>query len=129
MADYSRAEVTVSYGATSALQTPDLEKTFTSVPTSPTKFKFLKFSAATGGGTTVDLGEFTTIQELYFYNSDSSNYVTGTYREDGDSGAADRTFKCVAGQWLKLVQLVPGNDLVCVANSSACVCEVLVIGT
>lgn len=129
MADYSRAQVDVSYGSTSALQDPEIERSFTSTPSSPTKNLHIRLSAATSGGTTLELGSFTTILEMYVKNHDTTNYVVGTYREQGDSAAADRTFKLIAGQWLKLVEVAPGNDLVLVANTAACVCEVLVIGT
>jgi hypothetical protein len=129
MADYSRDEVTVSFGATSALQDPDIERTFVETPSSPVEYIHRKVTAATGGGTSVTLSDFTTIVELFVKNHDDTNYVVGTYRELGDAAAANRTFKLAAGQWLKLVNVSPGTALTLAANTADCKCELVAIGT
>lgn len=126
MADYARSEVTISYGATSALQDPDFEKTLTSTPTSPTKFKQSKLSIATGAATTVPTSEFTVVQEVYVQNLDTTNYiiVSGT---DVDL-ANTYSFRLLAGEWIKLVRCSLSGVLV-QANTAACVVEVIIIGT
>jgi hypothetical protein len=74
MSDYSRSECQVSYGATSALQDPDLDKTLVSTPSSPTHYKHVKLTVGTSEEV-IDLSEFTTIQELYVKNHDATSFV------------------------------------------------------
>ncbi len=38
------------------------------------------------------------------------------------------TEKVLAGQWIKLVGLVPGSDLLLTSNTDTCECEVIIIG-
>jgi hypothetical protein len=212
---YSRSEVTVFYGSTSALDPVEIERSFTAVPSSPVKNMHVRLSAATGG-TTLDLSSFTTILECYIKNHDTTNYVVADGRSlkssktfatntlgfvDGGAGVADTitdtdsaflsaqylkagdyvvvtgcsdaignnvTFgpltaavagtitvptaqvitaeaaeaglvtmvgvspfseKILASQWVKLSAVYPANDLALTANTAACDCEILIIGT
>ena len=103
MANYARSSCELTYGATSALQDPDLERTFVSTPASPTHYKHFKLTVGTSEEV-VDLSEFTTVQEVYIKNHDATNYVLAkgrgltaskTYATnqlgfvDGGAGAAD----------------------------------------
>lgn len=129
MADYSRDEVTFEYGATSALQDPEISRSFVETPSSPVEYIHRRITAATGAGSTLTLSDFTTILGLFVKNHDSTNFVTGTYRELGDAAAANRTFKLSAGQWLKLVNVSPGTVLTLAADTAAVKCEVIANGT
>lgn len=128
MADYFRDEVFMSFGATSALQDPEIDRSFVETPTSPVEYLHRKPQCATGG-TSTTLSDFTTITALYVKNHDTTNFVIGTYRELGDSAAANRTFKLSASQWLKLVNVSPSTALSIAADTAACKCEILVVGT
>lgn len=127
MANYSRASVEISYGATSALQDPDFEKTLVSVPTDPTHYKQMKMTVATGGET-IDLSEFTAIDECYIENQDATNYVTAVYRTTADT-SNNNTQRILKGQWIKIALVHPATDLLLTANTAACICTVICIGT
>ena len=216
MANYARSSCELTYGATSALQDPDFERTFVSTPASPTHYQHYKLSVGTAEET-LDLSAFTTVQELYIKNHDSTNYVLAKGRVltssktfatntlgfvDGGAGAADTitdtdsafltaqyfkagdyavvtgcsdttannttfgpltaavagtitvptaqvtaeaaeaglvTMKChspftarIEGAdagWAKLTNVVPGSDLILIANTAACIVEVVAVGT
>lgn len=74
MSNYARSDCQVQYGASSALQDPDLDRTLTSTPASPTHYKHVKMTVGTSEET-VNLDEFTTIKELYVKNYDPTSYV------------------------------------------------------
>ena len=84
---YSRSEVTVFYGSTSALDPAEIERSFIGVPSSPVKNMHVRLSAATAG-TTLELGSFTTILECFIKNHDTTNYVVA----DGRALKSSKTF-------------------------------------
>ena len=103
MADFSRAEVVIEYGSTSALTDPEVSRTFVSTAASPTHQVHQRLTIGTSEET-IDLSAFTTIQELYIKNHDATNYVLAKGRVvtssktfatnelgfvDGGAGAAD----------------------------------------
>jgi hypothetical protein len=84
---------------------------------------------AATGGTTVDLGSFTTVTQILVKNKDSSNYVTATFRTTG-GGSNDQVLRAVAGSFIATGSVVTvANDLVLTANTAAVACEVCIIGT
>lgn len=125
MANYSRASVNISYGATSSLQDPDFDIDLISTPSEPSEFDVRKLSCATGG-TTIKYTNFSTIEELFIENQDSTNYVTVTYVTDAIAGS--QSIRVKAGQWVKLALVDDATDVVVTANTAACICRLIAIG-
>ena len=85
-----------------------------------TRYKKQEYLAATGG-TTVDLSEFGTIQDLVIYNRDSTNYVDTTHRTGTTAGTAQaQSARIDASKAVSLGDVTPGNDLILTANSADC---------
>lgn len=82
-------------------------------------------SCATGG-TTLDLGNFTTITSVFFRNTDTTNFVTVT----GQSNSVAFSLKVPASSgWFRIPEATPGADLTVTADTAACLCDVEVWGT
>lgn len=126
MAEYGSDSATVNYAATSALSPPDLQRTLTQVHASPTKFLAERVTTVTGGTTVASMANFTTIESLYVWNRDATNYVTFTYATGAASG---QTQKLLAGQWCKINSLTVATSLVFTANTASVIVDLLGIGT
>jgi hypothetical protein len=126
MAEYGADSVTVTYAATPTSSTTDLNRTLTQTHASPTKHMAERVTTATGGTTVATMANFTTIESLYVWNRDATNYVTFTY---GTAAAASQTQKLLAGQWCKINSLTVATSLVFTANSSSVIVDILGIGT
>jgi hypothetical protein len=127
MSEYARIETLVRRANTAAYFNDAVLQSFSFDPVSPTKFALLKVSAATAGGTTVELGNFTTIQAIVIKNEDTTNFVTATYRTLADA-ANDNKMKILAGRHCTILEGRPANDLVLVADTAICDCTIYIIG-
>lgn len=76
---------------------------------------------------TVELGQYSTINELIVKNLDPTNYVTATFRSAGN-GSTDNIIRIGAGKFAILPDVTPGNDLVLVANGAACLVRIAIAG-
>lgn len=81
------------------------------------------------GGTTIDLGAFTTVTQMLIKNKDSTNYVTVTFRTTG-GGGNDQVLNLPAGSFVATGSLITlASDLVVTANSSDVNLLVCLVGT
>lgn len=92
------------------------------------KTKYQTVSAVTGGGTTVDLAEFTTVSNMIIKNTDPTNPVNATFRTTGGA-ANNQVLTLVAGDWVKTGPVTVANDVVLAATGAACECELFIAGT
>ena len=91
-------------------------------------YEVRRVSAATTPGTTVDLGAYTNVTNIVVLNTDSTNYVDATFRTNG-GGSNDQVLRAVAGDFVKTGGGIgEAADLVLIANTAACVCEVFIAG-
>jgi hypothetical protein len=127
MADYARIRVRAEYSKNADYSSPKIDHEFTSQETTPSKYDFREVSAGTGG-TTVDLGAYTTIDDCIIHNLDSTNYVDATFRNTAN-GATDNIIRVDKGAILSVGELTVANDLVLTANGAAVNCEILLLGT
>ncbi len=79
------------------------------------------------GGITVDLGMFTTITSVVVQNLDVSNYVTFTATNDSASAAVAQRISPY--EFVKLCDVKVASDFTLAANTSSCMCIVVVAGT
>lgn len=86
-------------------------------------------SAATGG-TTVDLGHYTSVKNIIVLNKDTTNRVDGTFRTTGGSSnnqvlSADAR----GGMFMTGSRITVASDLVLTADTAACKCQVSILGS
>lgn len=91
----------------------------------PTEFSRWQVTAATGGGTTLELGTFTTVTAAIIANTDATNFVVVTT----GYGAATPAIYLPLGAHTILYNLTPSDDILIVADTAACICDVWVWGT
>lgn len=127
MSDYAKATCDLFYGATSAAADKIAARKLISEPPIPAEHLYQRLSAVTGGGTGIDQSQFLTIAELYLWNRDATNYVTITYT--CASTSISQQHKVIAGQWIKLVDVKITGSMNIIANTTACICEIWIVGT
>lgn len=123
MTDYAKIQVSYVYSANSDYSSPIQSRLFESEYT-PSEVLTSRVSAATGG-TTVELGSFTTPTVAIVKNTDATNYVTVTYTNAASSA---QSVVLLAGETSVLTDVKASADLVLTANTAACVCDVVVLG-
>lgn len=127
MADYAKYELTATYSENSDYSTPLFKRTFPTMTNTPTELKTLKVSCVTSSGTTIELTDlFTggTRAMLIVANRDATNYVTLVVRSLGN--AVSDSVRIYPGELYVNSAMDPAYDLVITADTSACICEVLV---
>lgn len=89
-------------------------------------YELRQVSAVITTGTTIDLGLFTTVTGLFVQNLDTTNFVEVRYTDQSNTNKQ----KLAAGDWM-WVPIVGGlsADLVIIADTAACLCDVLIVGT
>jgi hypothetical protein len=92
----------------------------------PDEFSVNTVEAATGGGSAVDVSEFTTVTYLGVYNTDGANFITVSF---DNAAAATVALKVLAGQVLIVPDVDPSASVTIVADTAACFCKTLVTGT
>lgn len=81
------------------------------------------------GGTTIDLGSFTTVTQILIKNKDASNYVDCVFRTTG-GGSNDMSLRVPAGSFIATgTTITIANDLVVTANTADVNLLVCIIGT
>ena len=92
------------------------------------RYEIRDISAATGG-TTVELGMYTTVTQIIVKNKDTANYVEATFRTTGGA-ANNQVLRVPAGSFCASGSAVTvASDLVLTANTAAVACEVCIVGT
>lgn len=122
MSDYLRIRTLVEFSEHSdyhRAQLSTLEATGT-----PDEWEFQKVDAAVAG-TTVELGNYTTVTHIVVENTDDTNYVTATHVFNALSVAA----RVSANSHIIIYGPTVASDLVLTANTAACTCRVWIAGT
>ncbi len=95
----------------------------------PHEFEKREVLAVTSAGTTIDLGMYTTIEDIVIYNHDDTNFVTATFRTNAN-GANNNIVEVEFGRSVNLGRRVTvANDLVLIADTADCECTVEIYGT
>jgi hypothetical protein len=130
MANYFKLKVGAIYLENSDFSRPKLQLDLdTYAPTTAVKYWSGIISASTGG-TTVELGNFSSILALVVQNKDSTNYVDmeWTYTDGAVADTANKQ-QLVKGGLLVLSGTVKvSSDLVFTADTAACDVEVTIVG-
>jgi len=129
MADYARIEMlgkvaeNTAFSPSKMVFDPD---NFTLL-SGADEFMHLETQADTGG-TTITFSQFATINFLGIKNTDGTNYVTATFRSAGNS-STNNILRIAAGGFLCVTDVTAANNLTLTANSSACDCQLIIVGT
>lgn len=126
MSDYFKLRIAPVYSHNSDYSDPEFAPKIADFEsTTVTKYWSTLISAATTG-TTLDLVNFTTVECVIVINRDTTNYVDLSYTSAGTSSKS----RIIAGGMFALAgTTTPSGDLVLTANTAACLCEVIVVGT
>lgn len=130
MAAYQEITVSAKFSSSSSLLPADEFKPDAYNPGAGTYrvATYNDISAATGG-TTIDLGAFTTVTQIIIKNTDATNYVEATFRTTGGA-ANNQVLRIPAGSFAATGSAITvASDLVLTANTSAVVCDVCIVGT
>lgn len=129
MAAYQKISVSAKFSEVSTFSpSKDWEPDAYNPGSGTYRYEMREVSAATGG-TTVDLGMYTTINNIIVKNKDTTNRVDGTFRTTGGSSNNQVLSAPAGGIFATGSRVTVANDLVLTADTAACVCEVLISGT
>ena len=128
MADYSKLNVSVTYSENSDYSAPKLKTRLDPFESTSSTHYEVQYREVGTSAETLELGGFTTIEYLVVKNKDATNYVTATFDSAGNS-TVDNILRVAAGKILVLTDVTPGSDLILQANTAACDCEVVIVGT
>jgi hypothetical protein len=87
-----------------------------------------RIEAALTPGTAINTSVLTSCTLLSVRNLDATNYVTLTWRSAGNSGV-DNIVRIQPGDIAHIQDVTAATNPTLVANTAACNCEVLVLGT
>jgi len=90
----------------------------------PDEWESQKVDAAVAG-TTVELGNYTTVTAIVVENTDGTNFVEVTHTYD----AVARVTYLPAGGHTIIYNPTAANDLVLTADTAVCACKVWIVGT
>lgn len=126
MTDYFRLRTWVQYSENSdyhdALQ-DELE--YTSTPTVGDTARKVSALTSGGGGTSLNLGHYTSVTAVVVENLDATNYVEIEHDYDGQAAVT----YLPAGAHTILYSPTPASDMSLTADTAAVTCKVWVIGT
>jgi hypothetical protein len=129
MAQFLKAKLDVVVSENSDYSDPELKSNWDPFELTPQSAEQTIVRVDTGGGDVITTtGRFTAVTFVAVLNTDSTNYVTATYRTAGGA-AVDQNVRIPAGGLLVLSDFTTANNLTLVANTAACVCKVIVAGT
>ena len=128
MSDSVRIRMSLEAAENESFSPKKLESNFDAyAPTAGTyRYEVRKVSAATGG-TTVDLGMYTTVLNIIVKNKDTTNRVDGTFRTTGGSSNNQVLSAPAGGMFATGSRVTVANDLVLTADTAACECEVAIL--
>jgi hypothetical protein len=123
MADYARIRVSVVHSPNSDYSDPDVNVVHETT-LSPTEWAHIQTQVLTGG-TTVELGSFTTVSYIVVHNADGTNFVSAAWT----ANAVANVQRIGPGQTLLIPkEATVANDLVLTADTAACDCEIYIAG-
>lgn len=125
MTQYSKVSIGVQVSDNSDMSSSTQLNALTYTPSTLSQTARYTVSAATGG-TTIDLAAFASVDYVVVKNKDTVNYVTLTFTTN--SGSAANSHRIVAGKVAIEPDVKVSGDLVLTANTSACECEVTIVG-
>jgi hypothetical protein len=122
MTDYARLRMIVETSEHSDYHQP-LRQEMVYEPT-PAEWQVMKLDVVVGG-TTVELGNYTTVTVCVVENVDTTNFVEITHTYDGTSVVT----YLPPGAFTMIYNPTAANDLVLTADTATCVCRIWVAGT
>jgi hypothetical protein len=128
MADYSRLSVAYTYSENSDYSAPKLKTNLDNYTSSASTHYEVQYREVGTSAETLEMGGFTAVEHVVIKNKDATNYVTCTWDSAGN-GSTDNIIRIAAGKFAVIPDLTPGSDLILTANTAACDCEVIVVGT
>ena len=129
MADYGKVEVEVTYSPNTDFTSPHWKQTFPRNTIRPCEGEIHLIQTAGGGGVTLALGNYTTIDLMIVQNEDPTNNVTATWTDE-DSDAGKNEVIIQPGRMLMVPRVkTPGDNLVLVALAGAPICRVIIMGS
>lgn len=129
MTDYARVRIDFEVSEFSDYGSPYIRPPQWSEALTPDEADYKgRVEAALTPGTTIATAFLTTCTLLAVRNLDATNYVTLTWRSAGN-GSTDNVVRIAAGDVFVTQDVTAGNDPNIMANTAACKCEVLVMGT
>ena len=123
MTDYAKIQVSIVYSPNSDYSSPIYHRLFESTYT-PSEVQIQRVSVATGG-TTVELGSFTTPTTVIVKNTDATNYVTAAFT---NAASSSQSQVIALGETAVFPDVKASGDLVLTANTAAVVCDVVILG-
>ena len=131
MADYAKLQIKGVFSKSSDYSDPVTKFSPAAYTVTPDEYFHCELEAATSGGTTLDTTILDSATLLVIKNNDATNYVTATFDNAG-MGGTNVSVRIHAGGYLVTTDFAPNASdpkLKLVANSSACECEVFIVGT
>jgi hypothetical protein len=125
VADYTRESITFRYSDSSDYSSPIIEETFVKERTTPTEVMRRRLSVASSGDSTITISDFTTIHSVFVTNTDATNYCTLTFASTDIASCKQRV---LAGETLKLTDVLGTTVLTLRANTAATIIDVIITG-
>mgnify|MGYP003128074614 FL=1 len=128
MADYAKLHVKGLFSKNSDYSDPKVSMAPAAYALTPDEYIHTELQADTSSGTTLTTSILSSATLLVVKNNDATNYVTATFRSAGN-GSTNNIVRIAAGGFLAVSDYTVANNLLLVANSAACECEVFIVGT
>lgn len=130
MANYQKIQVSAKFSEVSSFSpSKDWEPDAYNPGSGTYRYEMREVTAAISSGTAIDLGSYTTVNNVIVKNKDTTNYVSATFRTTG-GGSNDQVLRIPAGGFVALGSaLTIASDVTLTANTAPCACEVLISGT
>ena len=128
MADYAKLHVKGLFSKNSDYSDPKVSMAPAAYALTPDEYIHTELQADTSSGTTLTTSILSSATLLVVKNNDATNYVTATFRSAGNS-STNNIIRIAAGGFLAVSDYTVANNLLLVANSAACECEVFIVGT
>jgi hypothetical protein len=123
---YTKTQIKTLISDNSDHNDPDCRSTFTAVTNSVTEGLAYVVQAATGG-TTVDLTNFTTLNEVILHNTDTTNFVTLLFSAD-NGNISGATLRIPAGAQVCLTDVDPASTFTLTADTAAVCVDLMAWG-
>lgn len=124
MVDYARFRLLTEISEATDYSNSYIQKELTDT-FGPAEVRYQKIETDTGG-TTLTISNFAAINAFWVYNTDSTNFVTLVY---DSAGSASNEVKLSAGEFFYTSDVNRGTNPSLTADTAACECIVVLVGT
>lgn len=128
MAKYLKAELEILLSANADYSDEDWVTNWADYTPTPDEAFQMEIQADVGSAVTVYTSHLSTVTLVALKNTDSTNFVTATFRTAGN-GATDNIIRIPAGGLLVVSDFTAANNLTLQADTAVVNCKVLVCGT